>query len=108
MFGGQSNSRNSILRNLGYLFIWGDVYRIFFGVHALVVGTVDLEAHVSTYLAVFLPIFEAIASVSTVSRAMIDFIYGLPPVPVYFGGFLFSTTVGLLLVRKSNAARSLN
>ena len=45
MLGYLAKRRDSIIRNFGYLLIWGDNYRLYWGVHALVVGPMDLETH---------------------------------------------------------------
>ena len=99
MFGGMSARKKAIVKNIGYLFIWGDLYRVWWGVHALAVGPIDLGTHLQKYLSVFLPAFEWIASLSSFTNTAIEMAFGLPAVVAYFGGFVFSTVIGILLVR---------
>ena len=96
--------RSTIKRNLGYLFIWGDVYRVFFGIHALAVGPVDVEQHLRVYLLVFMPIIDWASSLSPLVAGFWTVLFGLPAAAVYFGGFALSTSIGLWLVRTSGAS----
>ncbi|MAY81989.1 MAG: hypothetical protein CL930_14570 [Deltaproteobacteria bacterium] len=93
--------REPILRNLGYLFIWGDVWRLFAATHAFVVGPMDLESHLSAYLMVFIHMMEWASSLSSFHDALVQFLYGLPAVVAYLGTYAFSTAIGVWLVRKS-------
>ena len=96
-----SKRREPILRNLGHLFIWGDVWRLFAAIHAFVVGPMDLESHLSTYLMVFIPLMEWASSLSSFHDALVQFLYGLPAVVAYLISYTFSTSIGVWLVRKS-------
>ena len=93
--------KKSIVKNLGYLFIWGDVYRLLFGVHALVIGPMDLETHVRDHLQLFFQILEWVATLSSFHSYAVGIVYGLPASFAYFFGFAFSTSIGIWLVRKS-------
>jgi len=90
----------SILRGFGYLLIWGDVYMLFFGGHALWVGPMDVETHIRAYLQVFVPLCEWFGSLNSVADAYIRFVFGLPAAVLYFGRFTITTSIGIWLVRR--------
>lgn len=96
-----ANRREPILRNLGYLFIWGDIWRLFAAVHAFFVGPIDLESHLSAYLMVFIHLMEWVSSLSSFHDALVQFLYGLPAVVAYLLSYTVSTAIGVWLVRKS-------
>ena len=99
--------KKSLIRNLGYLFIWGDVYRVFFGFHALLMGPMDLETHLRDYLQIFFQILEWMASLTSFHGSLVQFVYSLPAAFIYFLGFTISTSVGIWLVRRSAAIGAL-
>ncbi len=99
MLGYLRKRKDPILRNFGYFLIWGDFYLLFFGVHALLVGSMDLETHVRTYLQVFVPLCEWFASLGSVADAYITFVFGLPAAAPYLARFTLSTSIGTWLVR---------
>ena len=92
---------NRILRNLGYLLIWGDVYRVLFGIHAALVGSETLGDHLKNHLGLFLWYMDGIAGIHPFMASFVEMMYGLPAAPAYFLSFALSTTVGVILVRRS-------
>ena len=105
MLDGLEIRKERFFRNLGYFLIWGDFYLVFFGVHALLVGPVNCEDHIRTYLQVFVPLCEWFSSLNSLADGWLSFLFGLPAIVVYFGRFTLSTTIGTWLVRKSAAIR---
>ena len=92
---------NRILRNLGFLLIWGDLYRVLFGIHAALVGSENLGVHLKNHLSLFLWYMDGIAGVHPITASLVEMMYGLPAAPAYFLTFALSTTVGFILVRRT-------
>ena len=90
----------NFLKGLGYFLIWGDFYLVFFAVHAVVVGPINLEEHLQVYLNVFFPIVEWVKNLKGLFEAYIEFVYPLPAVVLYGLRFTVSTSIGIWLVRK--------
>jgi len=91
---------NRILKNVGYLFIWGDTYLLFFFIHSLYVGPLDLGTHLYTYISIFVPLIEFGKSVHPWTEFFIDFVLGIPASPAYLFRFIGSTAIGIWLVRR--------
>ena len=89
------------MRSFGYFLVWADSYRVFFGIHALLIGSVDFETHLHTYLSVFAPMVAWFIANSPLHRELFELIYPLSAAPVYFVSFFLTTSLGMWLVRRS-------
>ena len=87
------------MRSFGYFLVWADSYRVFFGIHALLIGPVDFETHLHTYLSVFAPMVAWFIANSPLHRELFELSL-LSAAPVYFVSFFLTTSLGMWLVQK--------
>ena len=92
--------QNSLLRNVGYFFIWGDFYLLLFGVHSLFVGAVDFGSYLQEYFQAARALLDWFASWNPITLYCVSFFYEWPAALVFLSRFTISTLIGLWLVKR--------
>ena len=92
-----------VLTHLGYLFIWGDVWILIMGIHALFVAP---EITAPSYLEIyFSPLYQVLMWVSSWSEFLkwwILLLLGFPASLLFIARFVLSSLVGVWILRIAN------
>lgn len=92
-----------LLKNLGYFFIWGDFYLVIFFIHSLFVGPLTVENYFLGYWRVALDLFQWVGSLNEILNIYINWWLSVSASLLFFLRFIFSTSIGIWIVRKVNA-----
>ncbi len=97
------------LTHLGYLFIWGDVWMLIMGIHALFVAPeITALSYLEGYFSLLYQVFMCVSSWSEFVKWWILLLLGFPASLLFIARFALSSLVGVWILKFANqmAAKS--
>lgn len=93
---------HNFLKSLGYFLIWGDFYLVLFFIHSLFVSPITVEDYFLEYWQVALDLFQWLGSLNEILNIYLLWWLSLPASLLFSLRFIFSTSIGILIIKKIN------
>lgn len=93
---------HNFLKSLGYFLIWGDFYLVLFFIHSLFVSPITAEDYFLEYWQVALDLFQWFGSLNEILNIYLLWWLSLPASLLFSLRFIFSTSIGILIIKKIN------
>jgi hypothetical protein len=93
---------HNFLKSLGYFLIWGDFYLVLFFIHSLFVSPITVEDYFLDYWQVALDLFQWLGSLNEIMNIYLLWWLSLPASLLFSLRFIFSTSIGILIIKKIN------
>jgi hypothetical protein len=93
---------HNFLKGLGYFLIWGDFYLVLFFIHSLFVSPITVEGYFLEYWQVAFDLFQWFGSLNETLNIYLLWWLSLPASLLFSLRFIFSTSIGILIIKKIN------
>ena len=92
-----------VLTHLGYLFIWGDVWILIMGIHALFVSPeITALSYLEIYFSLLFQVLMWVSSWSEFLKWWILLLLGFPASLLFIARFVLSSLVGVWILKFAN------
>ena len=96
-----------VLTHLGYLFIWGDVWILIMGIHALFVSPeITALSYLEIHFSLLYQVLMWVSSWSEFLKSWVLLLFGFPAALLFIIRFILSSLLGVWILKFTNQMRA--